>query len=146
MNGQLPDPRNADILVHVGGELLQRDQAKVSVFDSAVQGGDAVWEGLRVYQGRIFELDAHLDRLEDSARAMAFADIPHRDQIRQAIFATLQANNMRDNVHIRLTLTRGKKITSGMDPRLNQYGSCLIVLAEWKPPIYASDGIRLVTS
>src|SRR5690606_138322 len=109
-------------------------------------GGDAVWEGLRVYNGRIFQLDAHLDRLEDSARAMAFADIPRREQIRQAIFDTLQANNMRDSVHIRLTLTRGKKVTSGMDPRLNQYGSCLIVLAEWKPPIYSSDGIRLVTS
>jgi branched-chain amino acid aminotransferase group I len=143
---KLPDERNAAILVHVGGELLPREQAKVSVFDSSVQGGDAVWEGLRVYDGRIFQLDAHLDRLVDSARAMAFADIPGRDEIRRAIFETLQANKMRDNVHIRLTLTRGRKITSGMDPRLNQYGSCLIVLAEWKPPVYSSDGIRLVTS
>ena len=143
---KLPDERNANIFVHVGGELLPREQAKVSVFDSSVQGGDAVWEGLRVYNGRIFQLHAHLDRLVDSARAMAFAHVPSRDEIRRAIFETLQANNMRDNVHIRLTLTRGKKITSGMDPRLNQYGSCLIVLAEWKPPVYSSDGIRLVTS
>lgn len=143
---KLPDARNADIFVHVGGELLPRDQAKVSVFDSSVQGGDAVWEGLRVYDGRIFQLDAHLDRLIDSARAMAFAQIPTRDEVKQAIFATLQANGMRDGCHIRLTLTRGKKITSGMDPRLNQYGSCLIVLAEWKPPVYSSDGIRLISS
>lgn len=142
----LPDPRNADILVHVGGELLPRDQAKVSVFDSSVQGGDAVWEGLRVYDGRIFQLDAHLDRLHDSARALAFSDIPSPASIKQAIFATLQANGMRDGVHIRLTLTRGKKVTSGMDPRLNQYGSCLIVLAEWKAPVYSADGIRLVSS
>jgi branched-chain amino acid aminotransferase group I len=146
MTPKLPDKRNASIFVHVGGELLPRDQAKVSVFDSAVQGGDAVWEGLRVYEGRIFQLDAHLDRLTDSARAMAFAHIPPRAEIKEAIFATLQANGMRDGVHIRLTLTRGKKITSGMDPRLNQYGPCLIVLAEWKPPVYSADGIRLVTS
>jgi branched-chain amino acid aminotransferase group I len=146
MTPKLPDERNANIFVHVGGELLPREQAKVSVFDSSVQGGDAVWEGLRVYQGRIFQLDAHLDRLMDSARAMAFADVPTREEIKQAIFETLKANNMRDGVHIRLTLTRGKKVTSGMDPRLNQYGSCLIVLAEWKPPVYSADGIRLITS
>ena len=146
MSPKLPDERNAALLIHVGGELLPRDQAKVSVFDSAVQGGDAVWEGLRVYQGRIFQLDAHLDRMIDSARAMAFADIPTRAAIKEAIFATLQANNMRDGVHIRLTLTRGKKVTSGMNPHLNQYGSCLIVLAEWKPPVYSADGIRLITS
>lgn len=146
MDPQLPDPRNAEILVHVGGKLLPRDQAKVSVFDSSVQGGDAVWEGLRVYNGRIFQLDAHLDRLIDSAKAMAFAQVPSRAEIKQAVFDTLKANHMRDGVHIRLTLTRGKKVTSGMDPRLNQYGPCLIVLAEWKAPVYNQDGIRLITA
>jgi branched-chain amino acid aminotransferase group I len=146
MQPKLPDARNATIVVHVGGELLPREQAKVSVFDSSVQGGDAVWEGLRVYDGRIFQLDAHLQRLTDSARALAFAHIPTHAEIKEAIFDTLRANGMRDGVHIRLTLTRGKKITSGMDPRLNQYGSCLIVLAEWKPPVYSQDGIRLVSS
>lgn len=146
MTPALPDPRNAGILVHVDGELLPRDQAKVSVFDSVVQGGDAVWEGLRVYDGRIFQLDAHLDRLVDSAKAMAFRDIPDVAVVKQAIFDTLRANHMRDGVHIRLTLTRGRKLTSGMDPRLNQYGSTLIVLAEWKPPVYNLDGIRLVTA
>lgn len=142
----LPDPRNASILVHVGGQLVLRDEAKVSVFDSSVQGGDAVWEGLRVYQGRIFQLDAHLDRLMDSAKAMAFTAVPTRAEIKQAIFDTLRANGMRDGVHIRLTLTRGMKVTSGMDPRLNRYGPTLIVLAEWKPPVYSADGIRLITS
>jgi branched-chain amino acid aminotransferase group I len=146
MTPVLPDPRNANILVHVGGRLLPREEAKVSVFDSSVQGGDAVWEGLRVYDGRIFALDAHLDRLFDSAKAMAFAQVPTRAEIKQAIFDTLHANEMRDNVHIRLTLTRGEKVTSGMSPHLNQYGPCLIVLAEWKPPIYDQDGIRLITS
>lgn len=143
---RLPDARNAGIYVHVGGELLLRDEAKVSVFDSAVQGGDAVWEGLRVYNGRIFMLDAHFDRLLASAHAMAFAHVPERAAIKQAIFSTLEANGMRDGVHIRLTLTRGKKVTSGMNPQLNQYGSCLIVLAEWKAPVYSQDGIRLITA
>lgn len=146
MSIQIPDPRNADILIHVGGGLYPRDEAKVSVFDSVVQGGDAVWEGLRVYDGKIFQLDAHLDRMADSAKAMAFTDIPSRKDIKQAIFETLEANGMRDSCHIRLTLTRGRKTTSGMSPHFNQYGSCLIVLAEWKPPVYASTGIRLITS
>jgi branched-chain amino acid aminotransferase group I len=130
----------------VGGELLPRKDAKVSVFDSSVQGGDAVWEGLRVYNGRIFKLDAHLDRLIDSAKAMAFAQIPSREEIKTAIFDTLRANEMRDGVHIRLTLTRGLKTTSNMDPKVNQYGPCLIVLPEWKTPRFSSAGIRLVTS
>ena len=142
----LPDSRNADIQIHVGGELLPRSHAKVSVFDSVVQGGDAVWEGLRVYNGRIFQLDPHPDRLVDSAKAMAFADIPTREHVKQAIFDTLAANGMRDGVHIRLTLTRGLKVTSGMSPHWNQSGPCLIVLPEWKPPVYATEGIRLVTA
>jgi len=146
MNVDLPDPRNADILVHVGDRLVRRDEARVSVFDSSVQGGDAVWEGLRVYDGRIAELEAHLDRLFASAHALAFADPPDRESVRQAIFETLRANGMRDGVHIRLTLTRGEKLTSGMNPRLNRSGPCLIVLAEWKPPVYGDDGIRLITA
>jgi branched-chain amino acid aminotransferase group I len=142
----LPDPRNADIVVHVGGQLLPRAEASVSVFDSVVQGGDAVWEGLRVYDGRIAELDGHLERLQNSAKTLAFADIPSSDEVRKAIFETLDANGMRDNAHIRLTLTRGEKITSGMNPRFNQSGCTLIVLAEWKPPVYSDDGIRVITA
>lgn len=143
---KLPDPRNADILIHVNGELLPRDQARVSVFDSVVQGGDAVWEGLRVYEGRIAAFGEHLRRLTDSARALAFAGIPTIGELREAVFRTLEANGMRDEVHVRLTLTRGEKITSGMNPRLNQSGCSLIVLAEWKPPVYSDDGIRVITA
>ena len=143
---KLPDSRNADILVHVNGQLLPRSEAKVSVFDSVVQGGDAVWEGLRVYDGRIAALSEHLDRLQDSARALAFAQVPDSDSVRHALFSTLEANGMRDETHVRLTLTRGEKITSGMNPRLNQAGCSLIVLAEWKPPVYSDEGIRVITS
>jgi len=139
------DPKNKDIQVFVGDRLVHRDDAVVSVFDSVVQGGDAVWEGLRVYDGRVLSLDAHLERLQNSAHALAFREVPDNDAIKKAIFHTLQANDMRDGVHIRLTLTRGKKITSGMDPRLNQFGPTLIVLAEWKPPVYP-PAITLVTT
>ena len=128
------NPKNESIFIWVDGQLLPRQEAKVSVFDSSVQGGDAVWEGIRVYQGRIFCLEKHLERMQNSAHALLFKDTPSSEAIKEAIFKTLEANQMRDGVHIRLTLTRGEKITSGMDPRLNQKGCTLIVLAEWKPP------------
>ena len=143
---QAYDQRNRHLIVNVGGVLSHRDQAGVSPFDSAVQGGDAVWEGLRLYAGRIFRLDEHLARLRDSAKALAFVAIPSAAAITQEIKRTLAANGMRDGVHIRLTLTRGVKITSGMDPRLNQAGPTLIVLAEYKDPVYDAAGITLVTA
>jgi branched-chain amino acid aminotransferase len=140
------DERNRNLIVNVNAELLHRDKAGISPFDSAVQGGDAVWEGLRLYNGRIFKLHEHLDRLDRSARALSFAEIPPREKIIDEIKRTLAANKMRDGAHIRLTLTRGVKITSGMDPRLNQSGPTLIVLAEHKPPVYAKTGLSLITS
>lgn len=137
---------NRNLIVNINGRLVHRDEAGVSPFDSAVQGGDAVWEGLRLYQGRIFRLTEHLDRLRGSAKALAFAEIPSHEAIIEQIRRTLAANKMFDAVHIRLTLTRGVKITSGMDPRLNQAGPTLIVLAEHKPPVYDKRGLRLATS
>lgn len=138
--------KNSDLLININGELYHRDVAGVSPFDSAVQGGDAVWEGLRLYQGRIFKLMPHLDRLRDSAKAMAFSEIPPHDEIISEISKTLMANGMTDGVHIRLTLSRGVKTTSGMDTRLNTSGPTLIVLAEHKPPVYDKTGIVLITS
>jgi branched-chain amino acid aminotransferase len=140
------DERNRNLIVSVNGQLVHRDKAGISPFDSAVQGGDAVWEGLRLYKGRIFKLHEHLDRLERSARAVSFAGIPAREKIIEGIKRTLAANKMSDGVHIRLTLTRGVKITSGMDPRLNQGEPTLIILAEHKAPVYAKTGLTLVTS
>jgi len=140
------DERNKNIKVWVGDQLYDRKDAKVSVFDSSVQGGDAVWEGLRIYNGKIFSLNEHLQRLQESAHTLAFASIPTNEVIINAIFKTLKANNMTDGVHVRLTLTRGIKITSGMDPRLNKNGCTLIVLAEFKAPVYDQTGIKLVTS
>jgi len=144
---EIPDPRNKDIKVWIDGQLYDRREAKVSVFDSLVQGGDGVWEGLRVYDGKIFALEEHLQRLQNSARAMAFERVPSNEEIKKALFATLEANGMRDDTHIRLTLSRGKKVTSYMDPRVNQYGPTLIVLAEWKPPIHRNrQGLQLITA
>jgi branched-chain amino acid aminotransferase len=138
--------KNKDIKVWINGELLHRDQAKVSVFDSVVQGGDAVWEGLRVYNGRIFCFEKHINRLMESAKSMDFANIPTVEDVKKAVFSTLEANGMKDETHIRLTLTRGEKITSGMNPELNQFGCTLIVLAEWKSSIFYGKELCLVTS
>ncbi|XP_004305017.1 PREDICTED: branched-chain-amino-acid aminotransferase-like protein 2-like [Fragaria vesca subsp. vesca] len=144
---ELPVPENEKLLAWVGDEIVPRESAKVSVFDSVVQGGDSVWEGLRVYQGKIFKLEEHLDRLFDSAKALAFNNVPTREEVKEAIFRTLIRNGMFDNSHIRLSLTRGKKVTSGMSPAFNLYGCTLIVLAEWKPPVYDNTkGITLVTA
>ena len=140
------DNRNKDIKIWINGELLHRDKAKVSVFDSVVQGGDAVWEGIRVYDGKIFCFDKHLNRLMESAKSMDFQDIPPLEYIKDAVFSTLKANGMKDETHIRLTLTRGEKITSGMNPKLNPFGCTLIVLAEWKASIYSGKKLKLVTA
>ena len=133
-------------MVWVGDGLKSRNEACVSVFDSVVQGGDAVWEGLRIYDGRVADLRRHLARMADSAKALAFAAVPGADVIRDALFQTLRANGMYDGAHVRLTLTRGEKVSSGMSPHLNQSGCTLIVLAEWKVPVYDQNGIRLITS
>src|SRR5438046_5162785 len=138
--------KNRDLIVNINGRLVHRDEAGISPFDSAVQGGDAVWEGLRLYNGRIFKLHEHLDRLERSARALAIVDFPPRENIIEELKRTLATNKMHDGVHIRLTLTRGVKITSGMDPRLNQIGATLIILAEHKAPVYPKDGLKLITA
>lgn len=141
------NPKNENIQIWVGDRLFPRKDAKVSVFDSSVQGGDTVWEGLRVYKEGIMHLDRHLDRMFESAKALAFENVPTRAFIKKAISETLTANEMSEDAHIRLTLSRGEKVTSGMDPRLNQFGCTLIVLAEWKPLVYDNaSGIRVITS
>jgi len=140
------DQRNDNIKIWIDGILYKREDAKISVFDSLSQGGDAVWEGLRVYNGKVFCLNEHLNRLLESAKSMAFEKVPKLTYIKEAIFSTLKANKMFNDTHVRLTLTRGEKITSGMNPKLNQKGCTLIVLAEWKPAIYSGKKLRLVTA
>src|SRR2546425_13140914 len=139
------NPKNRDLIVNINGRLVHRDEAGISPFDSAVQGGDAVWEGLRLYNGRIFKLNEHLDRLERSARALSFPEVPPREKIVEELKRTLSADKMRDGVHIRLTLTRGEKITSGMDPGLNQSVPTMIILTEHTAPDYVKTILTCIT-
>ena len=149
------DPRNEHLLVYIGapgrGRLIPRDMAGVSPWDSSVQGGDAAWEGLRVYRGKILSLEKHLRRLFKSAKALGFKNVHTREQVIEAIFRTLAANGMRDGAHMRLTLTRGEKCTSSMNPNFNVYGTTLIILPEWKPTEGATTydntaGIALISA
>jgi len=133
-----------------GGRQFPRDLARVSPLDSAVQGGDAVWEGLRVYDGKVFMLERHLKRLFASAKALDFKNVHTKDEITAALFTTLAANGMRTDAHVRLTLSRGEKTTSSMNPKFNVFGTTLIVLAEWKPVVSVAtydnrSGVALVT-
>jgi branched-chain amino acid aminotransferase group I len=131
------DPRNEHVLVYIGapgfGRIVPRDLAGVSPFDSSVQGGDAAWEGLRVYRGKILSLEKHMRRLFKSAQALGFKNVHAKEEVIEAIFQVLAANGMRDGAHMRLTLTRGEKCTSSMNPQFNVYGTTLIILPEWKP-------------
>lgn len=140
------DERNRDLKVWIDGTLVHRDEAGVSPFDSSVQNGDAVWEGLRLYDGRVFMLEAHLARLKRGARALRYEGVPSDEAIVAGLRETFDANGMRDGVHARLTLSRGLKYTSGLDPRINTKGCSLFILAEFKPPVYDRGGVRLITA
>lgn len=140
------DPRNQNAKVFVTGlGVVPRSEAKISVFDSIAQTGDSVWEGLRVYDGYIFQFDNHIDRLRKSAKALGFDSIPSAAAIRQAVFSVLKANGQRDSCHGRLTLTRGEKFTTGMSPYNNVQGPTVIVIMEWKPPVWKAP-MRLITA
>ncbi|MBI1368275.1 MAG: aminotransferase IV [Planctomycetes bacterium] len=138
--------KNRNLIVCVNGKLTHRDEAAINPFDSSVQNGDAVWEGLRLYDGRIFKLTEHLARLRKSATMLSYVNIPDDATIIDQLKKTLAANQMHDGVHIRLTLTRGPKYTSGLDPRVNLGTPTLIILPEHKPPVFNRDGITLITA
>ena len=138
--------KNRDLIVNINGQLVHRDEAGVSPFDSAVQNGDGVWEGLRLYEGRVFRLQAHLDRLRKSAAMLQYEGYPSDDHLVAELKRTFEANKMYDGVHVRLTVSRGLKYTSGLDPRINQKGCSLFILAEHKPPVYDKAGITLITA
>ncbi|WP_162606293.1 aminotransferase class IV [Jiangella asiatica] len=121
------------LMVYVDGSIVPAESASVSVFDAGFQSGDAVWEGLRVYDGTVLRLADHLDRLEHSARALRIALPGTRAQIAAAVAATLEANGFRHDVHVRLMVTRGTRSTSGMDPRNAPPRGTLVVVAEHKP-------------
>ena len=141
------DPRNASILIDINGELFARDQAKVSVFDSGFVLGDGVWEGLRVHHGKIAFLDQHLDRLYGGAKALDMEMEVTPGQLVKRLYNVLEANNMRDGVHIRLMVSRGIKATPYQDPRITITPPTIVIIPEYKNalPETVSRGIRLFT-
>ena len=141
------DPRNAEILVSVNGALVPRAEAVVSVFDSGFVLGDGVWEGLRLMDGGIAFLDAHLDRLYEGAKAIDMDVGLDRAALAERLFACLRANGMRDGVHIRLMVTRGVKRTPYQDPRVTIGPATIVIIPEHKlpNPEILQTGIRLFT-
>ena len=142
------DPRNEQILICVNGELLPRERAVVSVFDSGFVLGDGVWEGLRVSAGHPAFLDQHLDRLFEGAKAIMLDIGLTRDQLTAAVYDTLGANGMTDGVHVRLMVTRGVKRTPYQDPRVTVGPATVVIVAEHKEvmPRTVTDGITLFTT
>ncbi|MEO1037195.1 MAG: aminotransferase class IV [Pseudomonadota bacterium] len=141
------DARNASILIDINGELIPRDAAKVSVFDSAFMLGDGIWEGLRVHHGHIAFLDRHLDRLWHAAKALDFDLGVTRAELTERLYRTLAANDMRDGVHIRLMVSRGVKSTPYQDPRVTIGPPTIVIIAEFKESTAAADerGLALFT-
>jgi branched-chain amino acid aminotransferase len=142
------DPRNDAILIWVNGELVPRERAVVSVFDSGFVLGDGVWEGLRVRNGHPAFLEQHLDRLYEGARAIMLDIGRTREELTEAIYATLRANAMVDGVHVRLMVTRGVKRTPYQDPRVTIGPATVVIIAEHKDPLPATvtEGITLFTT
>ncbi len=141
------DPRNAAILIDINGEHFNRDEAKVSVFDSGFVLGDGVWEGLRVHHGKIAFLQQHLDRLYEGAKALDIEmDVPAQE-LEQRLYRVLESNTMTEGVHIRLMVSRGVKATPYQDPRITITPPTIVIIPEYKEalPETASRGIRLFT-
>ena len=141
------DSRNADIQIDINGQLFHRDEAMVSVFDSGFVLGDGIWEGLRVFNGRVAFLDQHMERLFEGAKALDFELGLSRAQLAKRIDRLLAANRMRDGVSIRLMISRGIKSTPNQDPRVTVGGPTIVIIAEFKEPDpeLLSRGLRIFT-
>jgi branched-chain amino acid aminotransferase len=146
--GYVSDPRNEQVQVYVNGQFVPRAQATVSVFDAGFALGDGVWEGLRLVNGRIISLQAHLDRLYEGARSIAIDIGLSREQLTQAVHDTLARNDMSDGAHVRLMVTRGVKRTVNQDPRFVIGGATVVIVAEFKTPKPETQarGLTLFTS
>ena len=142
------DERNDNILIYVNGDLVLRNEASISVFDSGYLIGDGIWEALRLHEGVLVFLDEHLDRLWQAAAAVAMDLRMSREDLTAELWRTLDANKMRDNVHVRFMLTRGIKKTPSQDPRLVVSGPNLVIIAEHKlaNPESKENGVTLFTS
>ncbi len=147
-HASLADERNASVVVYINGEFYPRDGAKISVFDSGFLVGDGVWEGIRLHEGSFAFLDSHLDRIFEGARAIDLDIVMTREELTEALYATVRENEMHTGVHVRLMVTRGDKKTPSQDPRLAVSGPNVVIIAEHKTadPEVKLQGIRLFTS
>ena len=147
-HNSVPDERNEHVLIYVNGELVPRNQAVVSVFDSGFLLGDGVWEGIRLHHDTFVFLDEHLDRLYQGAKAIGLEIGLNRAELTEALWQTMRANDMHDGVHVRLMITRGAKKTPSQDPRLTKSGPTIVIIAEHKQanPAAWEQGVRLFTS
>ncbi len=141
------DDRNRDIRIYVNGEIVHRDEAKVSVYDSGFMLGDGMWEGMRLYNGKWAFFDDHMDRFFASCKSVALDVGMDRAGILDALTRTAEANDMHENVHCRLMLTRGVKAKPFQHPSLSRSGPTLVIIMEHSKPVQAlqSKGIRLAT-
>lgn len=126
------DPRNENIKIYVNGEIVHRSEAKISVFDSGFLLGDGMWESFRLHNGKLAFVKEHMRRLHENAKALDITLDMTDDQILKAIYATLEANNMTSDVHIRMVVSRGQKITPYQDPRVTAGGPTLVIIPEYK--------------
>ena len=141
------DPRNKDVLIYINGRLVPRDEARISVFDSGFLLGDGFWESFRIHNGQLAFFDRHMQRLEENAKALDI-DLPFgREEMAKALQETVTANQLGDDAHLRLIITRGLKKTPYQDPRVNVSGPTLVIIGEHKAanPKVAEQGIRLYT-
>ncbi len=141
------DERNAHVKININGNLVPRDQAMVSVFDSGFVLGDGVWEGLRVHGGVIVFLGRHLKRLYEGAKALDIEMVLSPEQLANRLYETIDANNMEEGGHIRLMVTRGVKATPYQDPRVTISEPTIVIIPEFKSPLKETldDGIKLFT-
>ena len=144
----IPDERNKNVLIYVNGELFPREEAKISVFDSGYLVGDGIWEALRLHDGVLVFQEEHLDRLWTAAATIGMKMKMTKEELIAEVWKTLEANQMRDGVHVRFMITRGIKKTPSQDPRLTISGPNLVIIAEHKSASEESKekGITLFTS
>lgn len=138
--------KNRNVYVNINERMIHRRRARISPFDAIVQAGDALWEEMRVYEGKVFKLVDHINRLRRGGELLAYKELPSRPWLIGQIKRTLLDNNMYDGVHIRLIMSRGIKVTAGSDPNLNKYGPTVLVVCEYKDPGEYSLPVKVMTS
>lgn len=138
------DARNEAIKIYVNGDIVPKDQAKISVYDSGFMLGDGVWEGLRLYHGRWSFVDEHMDRLFEAAKAIDLELPLDRAGMLQALEDTRAANDMHHDAHARLMVTRGTKVRPFQHPALSQSGPTMVIIMEHSVPKLPRP-IRLAT-